>query len=58
MSDQGGSRHRGPLHQADEEDAVSRYWRKRMCWLQRAGAKARVKRRLRRRERRSWRKEP
>lgn len=44
-----------PVHGA-ENDVVSRYWRARYCYTQRAGVTDRVKRRIRRRERRAgWR---
>lgn len=35
-----------------EQDVVSRYWRKMVCYLNRAGVKAGIKRQMRRRERR------
>jgi len=35
-----------------ETDVFSRYWRRHMCWTQRAGACKAVKRRANRRERR------
>lgn len=39
-----------PLINADEQDVMSK-WRHYLCWTQRAGATAGVKRRYRRRER-------
>ena len=40
-----------------EQDAYSRYWRKRYCYLSRAGIIARIKRRTHTRERREGRAE-
>lgn len=39
-------------HKWEEGDVVSRYWRKRYCYLQRAGVTSKIKRQMRRRERR------
>jgi hypothetical protein len=41
----------------DEADVISKRWRRRLAWLQRAGATKSVKRRINRRERREGRAE-
>jgi hypothetical protein len=47
------SMHRRTVKKGVENDAVSRYWRRYMCFLQRAGASAYWKNQLNRRERRT-----
>lgn len=47
------SMHRRTVKKGVEKDATSRYWRKYMCFLQRAGATAYWKNQLVRRERRT-----
>lgn len=46
---------RRPARDADEVDAVSRWGRRYLCYIQRPGVRSAIKRRVRRRERREGR---
>ena len=48
---------REPARNGPEQDVLSRYWRKQLCWTQRAGTKSWVKRSIRRRERQAGKQE-
>lgn len=40
------------IHIRAGDDVVSRFWRRHLCYLQRAGTTSKIKRQMRRRERR------